>query len=601
MPPQPSARRRGNSAPFKKAKNPKGVIKKIWYYIKTQKSAMVLISLAVIIQTIAVVYGTTLIGTAIDKYLAVFNFKGLARFSILLGAVYLISAAAAWVQSRLTVIVSNKTMYKIRKDLFEKLQGLSLKYFDSLPHGELMSRLTNDVDNIGQALSQSTVSLISSVLSLFMTFIAMLLISPLLTIVVILIIPAGIFITKTVASHSKKYFAKQQKTLGELNSLIEETISGQKVVKIFGREEKIIDEFAAKNNELKYAGIKAQFLSGIIWPIMNSLSNLGYSLVAFLGSLLLLTGGWGLSVGKISNMLIFSKQFTRPIIEISNLFNTLQSAIASAERVFEVIDETPEPSEGKPVTAVAGKVEFKDVTFGYNRKEPVLKNVSITAEPGDTIALVGPTGAGKTTIVNLLTRFYDVDGGTILIDGNDIRDLNRNTLRQKLGMVLQDTYLFSSSIRENIRYGKLDASDSEVENAAQLANVHQFITCLPKGYDTILSDGGEGISQGQRQLISIARAILSNPSVLILDEATSSIDTRTEKHIQQALLTLMKGRTSFVIAHRLSTIRDANEILVINDGQIIERGNHDFLYLQKGFYYNLYTSQFKRISDEVSA
>ncbi len=534
------------------------------------------------------VYGTMLVGTAIDKYIMVFDFDGLARFCFMLAAVYSVSALTSWLQTRFSVILSNKAIQQIRHDLFDKLGGLSIRYFDSKPHGELMSRLTNDVDNIWQALNQSIVQLISSGLSIIMTLIAMFIISPLLTLIALLIVPSGIVITKIVAKHSKKHFAAQQKILGELNATIEETISGQKVVKIFGRERIIIKNFAEKNENLRSVGIKAQFLSSIIWPAMNSLNNIGFALVAFIGGGLILSGNTTLTIGKISNMLIYSKQLSRPINEMANLFSSLQSAIAGAERVFEVMEEKPEPLDGKPITQIKGKVEFKNVTFGYNAEAQVLKNVTITAEPGSTIALVGPTGAGKTTIVNLLTRFYDVDEGSILIDGNDIRTLDRNTLRKNLGMVLQDTYLFSSSIRENIRYGRPDATDEEVEQAAIHANVHKFIAHFPNGYDTILSDGGEGISQGQRQLISIARAILASPSILILDEATSNIDTRTEKNIQQALLKLMEGRTSFVIAHRLSTIRDANEILVINDGQIIEKGNHDALYNKKGFYYNLY-------------
>jgi ATP-binding cassette subfamily B multidrug efflux pump len=496
---------------------------------------------------------------------------------------------------RLTVNIANKTMREIRQDLFTKFQSLSIKYFDSHTHGELMSRLTNDVDNIGQVLNQSLVQLISCILTVIMTISVMLMINPLLTLVALVIVPASILLTKKIAKHSRLHFSNQQKSLGELNGLIEETISGQKVVKVFGREKIIIEKFAEKNDELKDAGMMAQFLAGMMGPTMNSLNNLSYSLVALTGGWMLISGSTTLTIGKVSNMLIYSRQLARPINEIASLFNTLQSAIAGAERVFEIMEERPEPSEGKIIKkeSIKGKVEFKNVTFAYKEGENVLKNVSIVTEPGSTIALVGPTGAGKTTIVNLLTRFYDVNEGAILIDGEDIRILNRQALRQSLGMVLQDTYLFSASIRENIRYGRLDATDEEVEQAARLSNIHKFISHLPDGYDTVLSDGGEGISQGQRQLISIARTMLADPAILILDEATSSIDTRTEKHIQEALLKLMCGRTSFVIAHRLSTIRDADEILVINDGQIIEKGSHDSLYNRKGFYYNLYSSQFK--------
>ncbi len=600
MPPPIMGPHGRNAMPPKKARDAKGAIKRIWSYVKKQRTALLLVSAMVIIGTFATVYGTMLIGRAIDRYILSLDISGLARFSVVLLAIYGVSALSAWLQMRLMVDVAQKTVRDIRQDLFYKLQTLPIVYFDARSHGELMSRLANDVDNIGQTLNQSLIQLISSGLTIVMTLFAMLFISPVLTLITIIIIPLSILLTKTVAKHSGMYFAKQQKNLGELNGLIEETISGKKVVKVFGREKIIIDEFIKKNDELKVSGFKAQFFSAIIWPLMNSLNNLGFALIALVGGLLLLTPNTSLTVGMISNMLIYSKQFSRPINEIASLFSTIQSAIAGAERVFEVIDEEAEPSEGKIVEKdkIRGEVEFRNVTFAYKKGENVLKNVSLKANAGSTIALVGPTGAGKTTIVNLLTRFYDVDEGAILLDGEDIRSLDRKTLRQNLGMVLQDTYLFSSTIRENIRYGRLDATDEEVEQAARLANVHRFITHLPEGYDTILSDGGEGISQGQRQLIAIARVMLADPSVLILDEATSSIDTRTEKHIQEALLTLMQNRTSFVIAHRLSTIRDADEILVINDGQIIESGNHETLYNQKGFYYNLYTSQFKRIKEQ---
>lgn len=597
MPPQPPmGGRHRHAMPAKKAKDVKGVIKQIWHYVEKQKAALLVVSLMVIVNTATNVYGTMLIGTAIDKYIIKLDFAGLARFSALLAAIYLVSAFSAWLQSRQMTVVANKTMQEIRRDLFENLQKLSIKFFDSHPHGELMSRLTNDVDNIGNALSQTLIQFLSSILTFIMTVSAMLIVSPVLTLVALLIIPASIMLTKNIAKLSRKYFSEQQKFLGELNGMIEETISGQKVVKIFGREKIITNEFSEKNEELKKVGIKAQFLSGIIFPMMNSLNNLSYALVALIGGWLLLMGNNTLTIGKVSNMLIYSKQLARPINEIANLFNMLQSALAGAERVFEIINQPPEPSEGKKLykEAISGRVEFKNVTFAYKEGENVLKNVSIEAQPGSTIALVGPTGAGKTTIVNLLTRFYDVDEGAILIDSEDIRTLDRTSLRQNIAIVLQDTYLFSSTIMENIRYGRLDATDEEVEHAARLANIHRFITHLPNGYNTVLSDGGEGISQGQRQLISIARAMLADPAILILDEATSNIDTRTEKHIQQALLTLMHGRTSFVIAHRLSTIRDAHEILVIDNGEIIERGNHNTLYEKKGFYYNLYTSQFKR-------
>ena len=601
IPPQmgPPGRRGGPGAmgmPVVKAKNAKGTLKRLWSYIGHQRLPLTIVGIMVIIGTFANVFSTMMIGTAIDKYIANRNFSGLAWYSLLIMAVYLIGACASWLQMRVMMTLAQNTIREVRRDLFYTVQTLPVGYFDARTHGELMSRLANDIDTVGQTLNQSLIQLISSLLTVLATFGAMLFISPVLSIIPLVVIPLSMFMAKFFAKRSRKYFSMQQKDLGQLNSIIEETISGQKVVKVFGREKRILEDFRRKNDELRTSGYKAQIFSGFIMPVMNSLNNLAYASIALIGGFMYIKGYTALTIGGISNMLTYSKQFSRPINELASLFNLIQSAIASAERVFEVMDADPEPSEGKLLdkTRVKGEVEFKNVTFAYKENENVLKNVSINAKPGALIALVGPTGAGKTTIVNLLTRFYDVGEGEIILDGDDIRDINRSSLRGCLGMVIQETYLFSATIRENIRYGRLDATNEEVEQAARLANVHRFISNLPNGYDTVLSDAGEGISQGQRQLIAIARVMLANPQILILDEATSSIDTRTEKHIQQALLTLMYGRTSFVIAHRLSTIRDADEILVINDGEITERGNHEALYAMKGFYYNLYTSQFKR-------
>ena len=410
-----------------------------------------------------------------------------------------------------------------------------------------------------------------------------------------LVIPTMMLITSKIAKRTRKYFLNQQESLGKLNGIIEECISGQKLVKVFTREEKQIEEFNNSNDDLKKIGIKALILSGFIPPLINLLNNINFAFIAGIG-------GWLavkeiITIGVIASFINYSKQFTRPINELANQFNMLQTAIAGAERVFEIMDEKPEKEDEEDaikLSKISGKVDFENVDFSYDEKTPVLKNVNLHINPGETIALVGPTGAGKTTIINLLTRFYDIQKGSIKIDGVDIKKINRKSLRSSLGIVLQDAYLFSETVRENIRYGRLDATDEEVERAAKLANAHKFIQRLPQGYDTILSEDASNLSQGQKQLLTIARAILANPSILILDEATSSVDTRTEMHIQEAMLNLMKGRTSFVIAHRLSTIRDASQIVVINDGQIIEKGSHDELLKQKGFYYNLYMTQFRK-------
>jgi ATP-binding cassette subfamily B protein len=456
-----------------------------------------------------------------------------------------------------------------------------------------MSRLTNDLDNVSNTLTASITQIFSGVITLVGTIVMMVILSPKLTLITLTVVPVMLVLTGLISNRTRTYFLNNQTVLGDLDGFIEENISGQKVVKVFCREEKEIERFEEVNRELKKVGIKSQIYAGIIPPLMNVLNNIDFAIVAGFG-------GWFavqhiITVGTIASFINYSRQFIRPLNDLANQFNMIQSAIASAERVFEVMDESPEPvdpPDAIELKDVKGEVEFRNVSFSYEEGVPILKNVSFHAKPGQTIALVGPTGAGKTTIVNLLTRFYDIESGSILIDGIDIRRIKRSNLRSLLGIVLQDTYLFSASVRENIRYGRLDATDKDVEAAAKLANAEQFILRLPNGYDTILSEDGGDLSQGQRQLLAIARAILADPAILILDEATSNVDTRTEKHIQEAMLNLMKGRTSFVIAHRLSTIRKADIILVINDGEIIERGKHEELLEKRGFYYNLYMSQF---------
>ena len=581
-------------APVIKPKNLKATLLRLWDYLKYQKIKLILVIIMVIISSLLMLAGPYLIGVAIDYYIIPRDFPGLLKIVLLLIAAYVLSALANWLQMYLMVDVSQKTVFKIRKDVFDKLQSLPLKFFDSNTRGELMSRLTNDIDNINNTLNSSSTQIISSIISITGTVIMMLYLSPILTFINMLIIPVMLFITGKIAKRSRKYFLNQQAALGKLNGMIEESISGQRVIKVFTREEKQIEEFNKSNEELKNIGIKALILSGFIPPLMNLLNNINFAFIAGVG-------GWLavreiITIGVIASFINYSKQFTRPINELANQINMFQTAIAGAERVFEIMDESPEKEDEKDairLSNISGKVDFENVTFSYDKKTPVLKNINLHINPGETIALVGPTGAGKTTIINLLTRFYDIDEGLIKIDGTDIRKINRKSLRSSLGIVLQDAYLFSESVRENIRYGRLDASDEEVEEAAKLANAHKFIKRLPQGYDTVLSEEASNLSQGQRQLITIARAILANPSILILDEATSSVDTRTELHIQEAMLNLMKGRTSFVIAHRLSTIRDADQIVVINDGKIIEKGKHDELLKQRGFYYNLYMTQFK--------
>lgn len=513
----------------------------------------------------------------------------------LMALLYVISSLFSLSQQLMLVKVAQHTVRVIREELFEKLQALPLRYFDSVPHGQIMSRLTNDVDNVSNMLSNTITQILSSVVTLVVCLYMMLRLSWQLTLVSFITIPFSMLIMGTITKHTRKYFKLQQACLGEMNGIVEETVSGARVVKVFSREDEVIEEFEEANEDLTTAGTYATILSSVIGPMMNVVHNISFALMSGIGGFLVVNGNVS-SIGMIQSFLQYSRQFSNPFNQIANQITTIQSALAGAERVFEVMDVEPEPADlpnASELNAPKGHVVFDDVTFGYVPDRPILKNLTFDAKPGETIALVGPTGAGKTTVVNLLMRFYDIDSGKILIDGIEITDIQREKLRTSLGMVLQDVYLFAGTVRENIAYGNLEATDEEVIAAAKMANCHEFITRLPKGYDTELSEAGSNISQGQRQLLSIARAILSDPAILILDEATSSVDTRTEMNIQQAMIALMKGRTSFVIAHRLSTIRNADQILVLNAGTIIESGTHEELVRKGGFYADLLNSQYK--------
>lgn len=489
--------------------------------------------------------------------------------------------------------ISQKVVYDLREEIDQKLAKLPLKFFDSHTHGELLSRFTNDVDNISATLQQSITQVITSVTTIIGVLIMMLSISPLLTLISIIVVPLSGILMMQVVKKSQKYFIGQQRTLGELNGHIEEMYTGHNVVKAFGHEKKAIAEFDEVNDRLYEVGWKAQFLSGLIMPIISFIGNLGYVLVAVVGGVLVTKGR--ISIGDIQAFIQYSRQFTQPMAQVAQISNIIQSTVASAERVFELLDEeelTAETAQPVKLDNPRGAVEFNHVKFGYREDKILIQDMNIKAEPGQMVAIVGPTGAGKTTLVNLLLRFYEVNDGQILIDGVDINDMKRSDLRKLFGMVLQDTWLFNGTIRDNIAYGKENATDEEVIAAAKAAHADHFIRVLPDGYDTILNEEVSNISQGQKQLLTIARALLSDPEIMILDEATSSVDTRTELQIQNAMKTLMKGRTSFVIAHRLSTIREADIILVMKDGDVIEQGNHDTLMAANGFYADLYNSQF---------
>ena len=577
-----------------KARDVRGTLRRLWGYLKRQRWALLGIVALVALTSGLGLLGPLLMGRAIDQFILKKDLPGLARTGLQMIALYGLISATTWLQNVLMASVAQRTVRDIRNDLFAKLQTLSLRFFDQHTHGELMSRLANDVENINNVLNQSLTQLISSVLSVVGVAAMMVAINVRLALVSLLSVSLTALLSSQIAWRTREGFREQQETWGELNGIIEETITGQHVVKAFVREKAVMAQFEVANRRLQRVATRAETLSGVVGPMMNMVNNLGLAIIAS-------TGGWmtvqGLTtVGTIAAFINYARQFSFPLNQLAQLYALIQSAIAGAERVFEILDEVPEladAADAVPLDQVQGDVSFRDVCFAYESDVPVLKHVDFHARPGQTIALVGPTGAGKTTIINLLTRFYDIDSGRIAIDGIDIRQVKKADLRRKLGIVLQDTYLFSETVMENICYGRLDATDEEVIAAAKLANADTFIRRLPHSYATELSERGSNLSQGQRQLLSIARAILADPSILILDEATSSVDTRTEKHIQEAMLRLMEGRTSFVIAHRLSTIREADAILVINGGEIIERGTHEELLEKRGFYHHLYMSQFK--------
>jgi ATP-binding cassette, subfamily B, multidrug efflux pump len=587
-------RRPADPGKIDKARDPRNALTRLLPYLSSFKWMLILVLVFVLIYTLLGLVGPYLMGVAIDKFIATKDATGLVKIAIWMLVVYLFNnlfqAISAWLMSD----VSQRALKQLRKDLFSHLQSLPIGFFDKNPAGELMSRLTNDIDAINQAVSQNIISLLASVLSLIGILIAMFVLDRWLALASLLVVPIMFWFTEFVAKYTRRGFRDLQKQLGGLNGVMEEAISGQKVVKAFRRNESAIEAFRKSNAEVFRAGVAANSYALLLMPLTNVLGNFFVIVLAGLGGWLALQGL--VSVGIIATFISYGQNFIQPLRQLANMYNSIQAALAGAERVFEIIDtpsEVDDAPEALALTALQGHVQFEHVNFGYRPETLIIKDMTLEAKAGETFALVGPTGAGKTTIINLLTRFYEINGGSVRIDGTDIRDIKKADLRRQLGLVLQDTFLFSGSVLDNIRYGRLGATDEECIQAAKMADADHFIRQLPHGYQTQLSERASNLSQGQRQLLSIARAILADPAILILDEATSSVDTRTEARIQKALLRLMEGRTSFVIAHRLSTIRDADQVLVINNGEIVEKGTHQQLLDLKGFYHHLYVSQFK--------
>jgi len=581
-----------------KAKNPRVTLMRLGRYLLAWKYQLVLVAIFVVLGTILSIFGPYLLGVAIDRYIIKGDLPGLASIALLMLGVFVSGWFAQSAQGILMASISQKALRALRKNLFEHLQTLSLSFFDRRTHGELMSRLTNDIDAINIALTMNITQLASSLLSLVGILVAMFVLNVWLAFGSLLVLPFMVLTTVFVGRKSLAGFRGLQAKMGQLNGRIEEVLSGERVVQAFGKQGTVLDQFDRDNVAVRDVGIRAMSYGFVMPPLVNVMSNIGIAVVAGLGGWMTVTGL--VTVGLVASFIAYARNFVQPLRQLADLYNSIQTALAGAERVFEIIDEIPEITDKPNATTLEetkGDVIFDHVNFSYVPGVPVLKDVSFHAEPGQVIAFVGPTGAGKTTMINVLGRFYDIQGGSIKIDGVDIKGVTRESLRRQLGTVLQDNFLFADTVMENIRYGNLNATDEECIAAAKLANADQFITRLPQGYRTMLTERASNLSQGQRQLLAIARAIISDPRILILDEATSSVDTRTEIRIQEALLRLMKGRTSFVIAHRLSTIRKADQVLVIRDGKIVERGTHESLLAQKGFYYNLYMSQFKGINN----
>lgn len=595
-----------------KAKDFKGSLKKLVKYMSVYKVQMLFVAVFAVCGTVFNIVGPKILGKATTE---IFNglvskvsggsgmdFGKIGQILLITLGLYVVSALCSFIQGMIMTGISQKTTYRLRKDITEKVNRMPMDYFDTKPVGEVLSRVTNDVDTLGQSLNQSATQLITSVTTLIGVLVMMLSISPLMTVVALLILPISVGLISFVMKHSQKYFSGQQEYLGNVNGQVEEVYSGHNVIKAFNKEDDVIREFDRTNDKLYESAWKSQFFSGMMMPVMQFVGNLGYVGVAILGGFLAIKKT--IEVGDIQSFIQYVRNFTQPIQQVAQVTNMLQLAAASSERVFEFLEEKEEDQTVEhpvSVEGLHGNVQFENVHFGYNPEKIIINDFSANVKEGQKIAIVGPTGAGKTTMIKLLMRFYDVNSGSIKIDGHDVRDFNRSELREMFGMVLQDTWLFHGTIMDNIRYGKLDATEEEVIQAAKAAHVHRFVQTLPGGYHMEINEEATNISQGQKQLLTIARAILADPKILILDEATSSVDTRTEVRIQKAMDNLMKGRTSFIIAHRLSTIRDADRILVLKDGDIVEQGRHEELLAKGGFYADLYNSQFENGSSKAAS